>query len=161
MKQRFQLPGSLSCGRGPWAIPGRRLLVLSRGQSRCPDFQWSTEHQHNRPRGTPTHRESAVKQTLSFCKFISLRHQGFGGQTGEVSFPSSILPLPRVCSSRTLGLGELERNPAQLQLLESFLAGLESGSCWCGTGCYVAVSPSAPSTGPGTCGNLLNVCYPG
>lgn len=85
MKQRFQLPGSLSCGRGPWAIPGGRLVVLPRGQSRCPDFKWSTEHKHNWPHGTPTHRESAVKQTLSFCKFISLRHQGFGGQTGEVS----------------------------------------------------------------------------
>lgn len=85
MKQRFQLPSSLSCGRGPWAIPGGRLVVLPRGQSRCPDFKWSTEHKHNWPHGTPTHRESAVKQTLSFCKFISLRHQGFGGQTGEVS----------------------------------------------------------------------------
>lgn len=146
MKQRFQLPVSLSCGRGPWAIPGKRLVVLPRGQSRCPDFKWSTEHKHDWLLGTPTHRESAVKQTLSFCKCISLRHQGFGGQSGEVSFPSSSLSLPRVCSSRTLGLVELERNPEQLQLLESSLTGLESGNCWCGTGFYLAVSPSAPST---------------
>lgn len=102
--------------------------MLPRGQSRCPDFKWSTEHKHNWPHGTPTHRESAVKQTLSFCKFISLRHQRLGGPSGEVSFPSSILSLPRVCSSRTLGLAELARNPEQLQLLESFLTGLESGN---------------------------------
>lgn len=128
-KQRFQPPLSLSCGRRPWAIPGRRLVVLPRGQSRCPDFKWSTEHKHSWPHGTPTRRECAVKQTLSFCKCLSLRHQGFARQTEEVSFPSSILPFPGVCSSRTLGLGEFERNSKQLQLLESLLTGQESGNC--------------------------------